>query len=162
MHVWGADHSWWDNGGMTEDRAVIGFLGESSGPLTTYALISEHHHDNMIKINGAQNYDMVISQTEQYQYAKANANLTVHISVGGGASNITMDAALSCKWWNPPVIQLMTAFGVGPNVSFFGLKGLGSNIALMNQPSSPGFSPQGDRADNPFYGVPSDVNVPQR
>ena len=82
--------------------------------------------------------------------------------VGGGASNITMYAALSCNWWNPPVIQLMTAFGVGPNVSFFGLKGLGSNIALMNQPSSPGFSPQGDRADNPFYGVPSDVNVPQR
>lgn len=149
VHIWGADHSWWDNGGMTEDRAEIGFLGESAGPITSYALISEHHTRNMIRITGAaRNYDMVISQTEQYQYPMPNANLTVHIAVDGGASNITLYGALSCNWWNPPVLQLMTAFGVGPNVSFFGLKGLGSNTALMSQPSSPGFSPNGTRADN--------------
>jgi hypothetical protein len=56
----------------------------------------------------------------------------------------------------------MTAFGVGPNVSFLGLKGLGSNTALMNQPSSPDLSPGGHRADNPFYGVPADIAVPQQ
>ena len=129
VHIWGADHSWCecaaaqrlaarprvtpltlrfphpaaaaagDNGGMTEDRAQIGFLGESAGPLTSYALISEHHTLNMIRITGAaRNYDMVVSQTEQYQYPMPKANLTVHIAVDGGASNITLYAALSCNW----------------------------------------------------------------
>ena len=46
--------------------------------------------------------------------------------------------------------------------SFLGLKGLGSNTALMNQPSSPDLSPGGHRADNPFYGVPADIAVPQQ
>ena len=58
------------------------------------------------------------------------------------------------------MLQLMTAIGVGPNVSFFGLKGLGSNSGLMNQPGTPDLDPNGTRADNPFYGLPSDVNVP--
>jgi hypothetical protein len=166
IHIWGADHSWWDNGPMYEDRAIIGFLGESSAspfsPLTAFALISEHHHDNMIKLSGAANYDLVIAQTEQYQYPMDNANLTQHIAVTGGSSNITFYNALSCNWWNPPINQLMTAFGVGANVSFLGLKGLGSNTALMNQPSSPDLSPGGHRADNPFYGVPADIAVPQQ
>ena len=55
----------------------------------------------------------------------------------------------------------MTAVGVGPSVSFLGLKGVGSSTALMNQPSSPGLSPGGHRADDPFYGVPADIFVPQ-
>ena len=104
----------------------------------------------------------MIAQTEQYQYPMDNANLTQHIAVTGGSSNITFYNALSCNWWNPPINQLMTAFGVGANVSFLGLKGLGSNTALMNQPSSPDLSPGGHRADNPFYGVPADIAVPQQ
>jgi hypothetical protein len=77
IHIWGADHSWWDNGPMYEDRAIIGFLGESSAsplsPLTAFALISEHHHDNMIKLSGAANYDLVIAQTEPPAEANAKA-----------------------------------------------------------------------------------------
>ena len=116
-----------------------------------------------VRVTGAaRNYDLVVTQTEQYQYPDvSNANLTVHIAVDGGASNITFYNALSCNWWSPPVLQLMTAFGVGANVSFFGLKGVGSNVGLMNQPGTPGLAPNGTRADNPFYGVPADVWVPQ-
>ena len=161
IHIWGADHSWWDNNPMYEDQALIGFLGESSGPLTAYALISEHHHDNMIKITGgASNYDVVIAQTEQYQYPMIDANLTVHIAVTGGASNVTFYNTLTCNWWKPPIIELMSADGVGANVTFLGMKGVGSDYALMNQAGSPGFYPNGTRADNPFYGVPSDIWVP--
>jgi glucan 1,3-beta-glucosidase len=146
VHIWGADHSWWDNGAMHEDRAIIGFLGESSGPLTAFALISEHHHDNMIKITGgASNYDLVIAQTEQYQYPMDGANLTQHIAVTGGATNITFYNALSCNWWNPPVLQLMTAFGVGANVTFLGLKGLGSNTVSVTS-TGVALTPQASQA----------------
>ena len=98
IHIWGADHSWWSNDAMHEDRAIVGFLGESSGPLTAFALISEHHHDSMIKLSGAANYDLVIAQTEQYQYPMDGANLTQHIEVTGGSSNVTVYNALSCNW----------------------------------------------------------------
>lgn len=67
----------------------------------------------------------------------------------------------SCNWWSPQVIRLIAAEGVGPGVSLFGLKGVGSATGLMNQPSSPGVCPNGTRADPPFYGLPADVFVPQ-
>jgi len=162
VHIWGADHSWWDNSPLFEDRAVVGFLGQSRGPLTAYALIVEHHHDFMILLDGARDYALVVAQTEQYQYPMAGANETVHLAVTGGASNIDVYGALSCNWWKPAILEIMTAEGVGANVSFFGLKGVGSNFGLMHQPSTPGLETNGTRADSPFYGIPADVWVPQR
>jgi glucan 1,3-beta-glucosidase len=131
--VWGADHSWWSMAPMAEDHAEIGFLGESAGPLTAFGLACEHHHVNMIKITGAaQNYDFVVSQTEEATPIEGAAD-TVHLLVSDGAFNVTIYSALTCNWWSPPVTQLMAAWGVGENVSFFGLKGLGSNTCLMNR-----------------------------
>jgi hypothetical protein len=97
VHVWGADHSWQTNDPMPEDRAVYGVLAESAGPLTTYALISEHHRAAMLRITGAaRDYDLVVTQTEQYQYKLPGpgANETVHILLDGGAANITVYGAL--------------------------------------------------------------------
>ena len=72
-----------------------------------------------------------------------------------------MYGALSCNWWKPPVLHLMSVHGAGANVSLFGLKGVGSPDGLINQPGTPDIDPNGTRADNPFYGVPADVWVPQ-
>ena len=164
VHIWGADHSWWSNDAMPIDRAEYGLLSDAAGPLTAYSLISEHHRLSMVRITGAaRNHDLVVTQTEQYQYkGPTDANETVHILLDGGASNVTVYGALVCNWWMPQVLRLIAADGVGPNVSLFGLKGVGSATGLMNQPSSPGICPNGSRADPPFYGLPADVNVPQR
>ena len=146
---------------LTADAAEVGFLGESAGPLTTYGLACEHHHAAMILVRGpARGYTMVVSQTEEATPI-ANASDTVHISLRDGARDVTLYGALTCNWWNPQVNQLIAAWGVGANVSLFGLKGVGSNVCLVNQPSTPDmYTHNGTRPDNPFYGVPVDIDVP--
>ena len=164
MHVWGSDHMWQTNSPMYDARATVGFLGAGAGPLTTYALISEHHAQAMVHITGAaRDYDLVVTQSEQYQYPNASqANETVHILIDGGANNVAVYAGLTCNWWSPQVLRLVAVDGAGPNVSLFGLKGVGTTSCLVHQPASaPSFCQDGVRADPPFYGVPADVWVPQ-
>ena len=51
----------------------------------------------MLRITGAaRDYDLVVTQTEQYQYKLPGpgANETVHILLDGGAANITVYGAL--------------------------------------------------------------------
>ena len=162
LHVWGADHAWQDNTPLTnvDDRAAVGVRIESAGPLAAYALISEHATERMVHVHGARSVDLVVTQTEQYQYAMARANETVHVLIDGGAQNIAVYGALTCNWWNPQVLRLVAVQGVGSNVSLFGAKGVGSGSCLVHQPSTPGICLNGTRADPPFYGVPADVCVP--
>lgn len=163
VHIWGADHAWETNAPIHDARAGVGFLGESAGPLTTYALISEHHVDAMVRITGAaRNYALVVTQTEEYQYPtnSSNSSATVHVLLDGGAANVTLYGVLSCNWWKPAVAQLVAAWGVGPNVSIIGAKGVGSDAGLVHQPATPGLDTRGTRADNPFFGVPADVLIP--
>jgi hypothetical protein len=163
VHIWGADHSWETNAPIHDARAGVGFLGESAGPLTTYALISEHHVDAMVHVTGAaRNYALVITQTEEYQYPtnSSNSSNTVHVLVDGGAADVTLYGVLTCNWWKPAVAQLVAAWGVGANVSIIGAKGVGSDAGLVHQPSTPGLDTHGTRADNPFYGVPADIDIP--
>ena len=155
--VWGADHSYWTMGPLTEDHAEVGILGTSSGPLTFVGVMAEHHHAAMLRLDGASNYDFVTFQTEQAVPIE-DANRTVHIDLRGGSTNVSMYGVLSCNWWSPQVESLANASGLGPHVSVFGLRNRGSPNGPIQQPASQIGELQ---SSGGWWSLSADVDIPQ-
>jgi len=155
--VWGADHSWWSMAPLSEDHAEVGVLFESAGPVAVFGLMSEHHRRAMVSFRGAANHHLLTVQTEQAVPIEDAAD-TVHLEIGGGASDIQIYGFLACNWWSPQVNALATAFGVGANVSVFSLRDRGSANGGIQQPSTPGLPLP---AAGGWYSLSADVGIPR-
>jgi len=156
--VWGADHSYWSMEPLTQDHAEVGVLISSHSWLTFIGLMSEHHFEAMLRLDGARSVDLVTFQTEQAVDTHATGlNETVHIDLRNGASNVTLYGALSCNWWQPPSLHLAVANGVGSGVSIIGYRARGSPNAIVEQPSSPGI---GMPTDGGWLSLLADIDIP--
>jgi hypothetical protein len=155
--VWGADHSWWSMAPLSEDHAEVGVLFESAGPVAVFGLMSEHHRRAMVSFRGAANHHLLTVQTEQAVPIE-DAVDTVHLEIGGGASDIQIYGFLACNWWSPQVNALATAFGVGANVSVFSLRDRGSANGGIQQPGTPGLPLP---AAGGWYSLSADVGIPR-
>ena len=157
--AWGADHSYWSMDGLTLDHAMIGFLGESAGPLTAYGLACEHHLQAMLALRGAANYDLITFQSEEANPI-VGAEDTVHIELTGGCENVTIYGALSCNWWNPSVNHLAIASNVSSNVNIIGLRSRGSPNAPVLQPEPAGYGPSRLQTSGGWWAILFDGSIP--
>ena len=157
--IWGADHSYWSMDGLTDDHAMIGFLGESVGPLIAYGLACEHHLQAMLALRGAANYDLISFQSEEATPIVGAAD-TVHIELSHGCENITLYGALSCNWWQPLVNHLAVASNVSTNVNIIGLRSRGSPNAPVLQPEPQGYGPSKLTTSGGWWAMLFDGSIP--
>jgi glucan 1,3-beta-glucosidase len=157
--IWGADHSFWSMNGLTLDHAIIGFLGESVGPLITYGLACEHHLEAMIALRGASNYDLITFQSEEANPI-INASNTTHIEITANSENITFYGTLSCNWWQPPVNHLAIVSNVSTNVNIIGLRSRGSPNAAVLQPEPQGYGPSRLTQTDGWWAILVDLEIP--